>query len=200
MKENNLIVPKNYKLRAVRTMKPKPQANRINQYWGIDMTKILTARGWAYITVVLDWYTKEPCGWHIGQFSKAKDWLYAVENALENAKIETNKNLNLSIISDNGCQPTSHYFKNKCKILGLNQIFASFNNPKGNAETERFMRTMKEELLWIKEWKNIEEVEVGLNKWLSDFKNNYRHSKLNYKTVNEFKQQILSQNQLLPAA
>ncbi len=32
-------------------------------------------------------------------------------------------------------------------VLGIEQVFTSYDNPKGNAETERLMRTIKEELL-----------------------------------------------------
>jgi putative transposase len=38
-----------------------------------------------------------------------------------------------------------------CATLGITQAFTSYNNPKGNADTERLMRTLKEELLWLRE-------------------------------------------------
>ena len=41
----------------------------------------------------------------------------------------------------------------------LKQIFTSFNNPKGNADTERVMRTIKEDLVWIYEWDSSYSVE-----------------------------------------
>ena len=58
----------------------------------------------------------------------------------------------LSLMSDNGCQPTSIAFMAACGTLGVHQMFTSYNNPKGNADTERFMRTLKEECLWLQEW------------------------------------------------
>ena len=42
----------------------------------------------------------------------------------------------LQLISDNGSQPTSESFHERCKILGIEQIFTSYGNPRGNAETE----------------------------------------------------------------
>jgi putative transposase len=54
--------------------------------------------------------------------------------------------------SDNGCQPTSVAFMRACSTLGIHQAFTSDNNPKGNADTERVMRTLKEECLWLQEW------------------------------------------------
>jgi hypothetical protein len=34
--------------------------------------------------------------------------------------------------------------------LDINQILCSYDNPRGNAETERVIRTIKEELVWVK--------------------------------------------------
>lgn len=200
MRKHNLCKLKNQKLKALRTIRAKPKATRINQFWGIDMTKIQTQTGWAYITIVLDWFTKEPLGWHIGRHSKSCDWLEALEMALNTAGIETNKDLDLNLISDNGCQPTSKFFMKGCELLGINQIFTSYNNPKGNAETERFNRTAKEEFLWLREWFDVEEVQKELGIWLKNFKNHYRHSKLNYKTIVEFKRTFIKENQCILAA
>jgi putative transposase len=55
-------------------------------------------------------------------------------------------------MSDHGCQPTSMAFMQVCNTLGIHQVFTSNNNPKGSADTERVMRTLKEECLWPHEW------------------------------------------------
>jgi len=39
-----------------------------------------------------------------------------------------------------------------CHRLGVEQIFTSYNNPKAIVETERMMRTIKEEHLWLRKW------------------------------------------------
>jgi putative transposase len=53
----------------------------------------------------------------------------------------------LKLISDNGSQPTSVSFMRDMATLRIEQIFTSYDNPKGNADTERMMRTIKEEIL-----------------------------------------------------
>jgi len=57
-------------------------------------------------------------------------------------------NENLFLVSDNGCQPTSLSYMQACSTLGIKQIFTSWSDPKGNADTERVIRTLKENLLW----------------------------------------------------
>jgi putative transposase len=46
-------------------------------------------------------------------------------------------------MSDDGCQPTAVVFMKAYSTLGIQQAFTSYNNPKGNADTERVMRTLK---------------------------------------------------------
>jgi putative transposase len=54
-------------------------------------------------------------------------------------------------MSENACQPTAVSFIAGCSTMGIEQAFTAYNNPKGNADIERCMRTMKEECLWLPE-------------------------------------------------
>ena len=87
---------------------------------------------------------------------------------------------NLKLVSDNGCQPTSKSFMQSCHILGIVQIFTSYSNPKGNADTERMMRTIKEELVWTNEWDNQEEFGKAFSIWVDAYNSSYLHSSLGY--------------------
>jgi transposase InsO family protein len=55
-------------------------------------------------------------------------------------------------MADNGCRPTSLAFMRACAALGIRQAFTGYSNPKGNADTKRFLRTLKEDLVWLREW------------------------------------------------
>jgi hypothetical protein len=72
----------------------------------------------------------------------------------------------LKLISDNGTQPTSVSFMRQMATLGIEQIFTSYDNPKGNAETERMMRTIKEEMLWLNEFSGLEEGKDKIGQWI----------------------------------
>jgi len=69
-----------------------------------------------------------------------------------------------------------------CSTLEIKQIFTSYNNPKGNADTERMIRTMKEELFWLREWENERELSFELDKWVEYYNRNYLHSAHGYKS------------------
>jgi len=69
-------------------------------------------------------------------------------------------------MSENGFQLISVTFMKACYPLGTIQTFTSSNNSKGNAERARFMRTLKEELLWLREWSSTRQVEQALPTWV----------------------------------
>jgi putative transposase len=70
--------------------------------------------------------------------------------------------------------------------LGIHQEFTSYNNPKGNADTERVIRTFKEEYLWVQEWSDPFQVISTLGNWIEDNNKHYLHSALGYKTPRQY--------------
>ncbi len=198
MKEHNLLVKPNQRLRAKRDNqfnKSKPRASRPNEYWGIDMTKIMIPSfGWLYLVIVLDWHTKKIVGYSLSSHSMTKDWLDALNNACNNQFPEgiLSKQEDLYLVSDNGSQPTSKIFMEACSVLEIRQIFASYNNPKGNADTERVIRTIKEDFVWIREFSSPLEFTEDFKKWVENYNNDFPHSSLNYSTPSEYeKEQFL---------
>lgn len=162
------------------------------------MTKVLTNTGWAYVVLVVDWYTKKVVGHYCGEQSKSWHWLAALNKAVNRqfpAGIRNAKDAaELNLMSDNGSQPTSRSFMQACAALGIKQAFTAYNNPKGNADTERMMRTLKEELVWLCEWKSIEELKLSLDEFVESFNEGYLHSALGYKTPNKFEKEQMTLN------
>jgi len=194
MKSNNLLVTSNNNLRAQRVKYPtKPRASYLNQYWGMDMTKILFPSGWWYLHVVKDWFSKEIIGWSFNMTSTTEDWLEALNMAINKCFPRGIKQTLLppSLITDNGCQPTSTKFMKACSILELKQIFTSWNNPKGNADTERVMRSIKEDLVWVKDYDTAEQFKLDFDKWVNQYNCDYPHMALGWKTPEQFKHNTL---------
>jgi putative transposase len=191
MREHHLLVLPNRKLKAKRTpTRSKPKATKPNEWWGIDMTKVLVEGfGWVYIVVVLDWYTKELVGYYAGRPCTSRHWLEALDMAVNRQCPNGARGQGISLMSDNGCQPTSLAFMQACHTLGIHQVFTSYNNPKGNAETERMMRTLKEECLWLTEWSSPSELIRALEAWVDYYNSHYLHSALGYKTPSQFERE-----------
>ena len=147
------------------------------------MTKVkINGFGWIYIVLVEDWYTKKIVGYYSGLQCTARHWLEALDMAV-NSQFEFGiRGQGLHLMSDNGCQPTATDFMAACRHLDIDQAFTSYNNPKGNADTERLIRTMKEECLWLGDWTSPFDLVDELAKWVKSYNNTYLHSALGYRT------------------
>ena len=198
MGKHSLLVQKNDRLRAKRYVgRPKPRATCLNEYWGMDMTKILFPCGWWYLHVVKDWYSKEIVGWSFAPTSRTEDWLDALNNGVNRCFSQGIRSYAAkpALVTDNGCQPTSTKFMKACSELDIKQIFTSWNNPKGNADTERVMRTIKEDLVWIYDWDDPIKFKSAFATWVEKYNTDFPHMSLGWMTPSQF-----AQNTLLVAA
>jgi len=198
MQKHGLVVKPNTRLKAVRTpLKNKPKPTRPCEWWGIDMTKVMVEGfGWMYIVAVLDWYTKKIVGYYAGIQCRSCHWLEALNDAVNREFPNGVKGRELSLMSDNGSQPTSVAFMKACREMGIKQAFTSYGNPKGNADTERVFRTMKEELLWLREWHSPFELTDSLGIWVESYNKSYLHSSLGYRSPMKFEEEYQQNNQL----
>jgi len=198
MKERDLLVKPNLKLKARRdnqNNRNKPRAARPNQFWGIDMTKVMIQLfGWLYLVIVLDWYTKKIVGYSIRTRSKAKDWLDAVNMACNQQFPDgiLRKDQELFLVSDNGSQPASLDFMRACSVMEIKQIFASYSNPRGNADTERVMKTIKQDFVWVREFRSPSEFIEQFDLWVERYNTDRPHSTLGYRTPCDFEKEQLA--------
>lgn len=81
---------------------------------------------------------------------RTQEWREALEKAVLQEFPHGVRGQGLKLLSDHGCQPSSGSFLKMTATLDMEQIFTSFHNPKGNAATARFIRTLTEELLWLR--------------------------------------------------
>jgi putative transposase len=190
MQKHEFLVKPNMRIKATRTpARSKPKPDRPNQWWGIDMTKVMiNGFGWIYLVIVLDWYTKKIVGYYTGLECRSKHWLEALDMALNRQFPGGVRGNRLFLMSDNGSQPTSIGFMKECRELDINQVFTSYNNPKGNADTERMFRTMKEEFIWLREWTSPFQFVDELSRWIDYYNRSYLHSALRYKSPIQFEE------------
>lgn len=196
MKLHGLLAHQTQLNRAKRTEKSKPRSTVPNTLWGMDMTKVMVdSWGWLYLHVVVDWASKKLVGWQLSTTSKANDWKQALDNALNNQFPEGKpKEHELKLVTDNGSQPTSTGFIRDCSVLGITPCFTSYNNPKGNADTERFIRTLKEGCVWLRDWYSFEQLKTALNHWFNQYNGDYPHSSIGYLTPTDYESNYNREN------
>ena len=140
--------------------------------------------------VVLDWHTKKVVGHYAGLQARAWHWLVALNRATNRQFPDGVRDRALNLMADNGCQPTSLAFMRACAAMGIRQAFTSYNNPKGNADTERFLRTLKEELVWLRESTSPDVFFQAFDRWIVEYNNSYLHSGMCYRSPVAFEPNI----------
>jgi transposase InsO family protein len=85
--------------------------------------------------------------------------------------------------------------------LGIEPVFTRDDNPKGNAETERLMRTIKDERRWLQEFRTLEAAREAIAQWITvDDTQRDVHSALGYRSPVEFEAALRGQEAAQAAA
>jgi putative transposase len=66
--------------------------------------------------------------------------------------------------------------------------------PTGNAVAERFIQTLKVELIWTRDWETIAELREAITMWLDEYNHRRPHQALGWETPAERRAQNLSPN------
>jgi len=78
----------------------------------------------------------------------------------------------LALRHDHGSQYLSHHFQGELRCLGIASSPAFVRAPEGNGCAERFIRTLKEQVLWVQAFATVEE----LRRALVTFKTRYNRA------------------------
>lgn len=87
--------------------------------------------------------------------------------------------------TDHGPQYTGADCDALCARWRLAHTFAPVGRPTGNAVVERFIRTLKEELLWLQDWNSADELRAAITSWLAHYHTQRPHQALAWQTPNE---------------
>jgi putative transposase len=146
---------------------------RPNQMWGTDATATQTLEeGQVTIFVAVDHCTAECLGIHA---AKPATRFEALEPIRQGVRImfgcfAAGAATGLALRHDYGSQYLSDAFQSEILFLGMVSSPVFVRQLEGNGCVERFMRTLKEQLLWLRSFRNLEE----LRQALLDFQEQYK--------------------------
>ena len=132
--------------------------------WGTDATSCLTTEGHATIFFAIDHFTAECVGIHAarrGTRFEALEPLRQGVRAIFGIYAE-DVATGLSLRHDHGSQFLSDHFQTELAFLGIVSSPAFVREPEGNGCAERFVRTLKEQLLWLEPFATVEELRLAL--------------------------------------
>jgi putative transposase len=101
--------------------------------------------------------------------------------------------------TDHGPQYTGADCEALCKRWKLHHTFAPVARPTGNAVVERFIRTLKEELIWLRDWDSADELRTSIAGWLDHYLHHRPHQALNWQTPSERRAERLATPHALAA-
>lgn len=159
------------------------EIDALDQVWLSDITYVRLPTAFCYLAAVLDAYSRRCVGWHLSRFIDTRLTLVALEMALTARRPE----VGLIHHSDQGVQYASSEYVLRLQEIGAQISMASVGNPYENAKAESFFRTLKMEEVYIKDYRNFEEAQENIGRFIEEVYNQKRlHSSLGYLPPVEF--------------
>jgi transposase InsO family protein len=159
-----------------------------NEMWGTDMTTTSTILdGQAAIFIAIDHCTSQIVGIHA---SKRQDRFEALEPirqgvAMHFGEFDAVAAAGLKLRHDHGSNYMADDFQNEIKFLGIESSPAFVREPECNGCAERFMRTLKENLLRVRHFETIDELRQALLAFQTLYNSEWLLQRHRYRTPNQ---------------
>jgi len=155
------------------------EINEPNMVWAADITYIPMRRGFMYLVVVMDWYSRKVLSWRVSNTLDADFCVSALEEAIGRYGVPEIFN------TDQGAQFTGSKF---IKVLKLNNIRISMDGrgrAYDNIFVERLWWTVKYHYVYLHEFENGLELRKGLAGFFQLYNKERPHQTFDIKTPDE---------------
>src|SRR5947209_18396135 len=140
--------------------------------WGTDATATFTeAEGTVTVFAAIDHCTAECIGLHAVKKATRIEALEPIRQGVKEqfGAFSAGNAAGLSLRDDHGSVYMSDDFQNEIRFLGIESSPAFVRQPEGNGCIERFFRTLKEQLLWVRRFRYLAELRTAI----SEFRERY---------------------------
>ena len=156
---------------------------RLDQVWVVDMTYIRLPQGFVYLACVLDAFSRRVIGWQLSRDIDTRLTLAALNRAIAARRPAAG----LIHHSDRGVQYASGAYVARLEEIGACPSMSKAGCPYENAKAESFFKTLKQEEVYLNQYRNFEEARASLGTFLEAVYNAKRlHSSLGYLPPAEF--------------
>ena len=153
--------------------------DRPNRVWVGDVTFIATRKGWLYLAIMLDLYSRKIIGWSMSERIDKR----LVLDALDMALLRREYRVGIMHHTDRGSIYGSDEYVKKLTNHRLIPSMSRKGDCYDNAVAESFFSTLKNELIVSKIYDSREQARIEVFEYIEVFYNRQRiHQALNYKT------------------
>jgi putative transposase len=186
LRENQLLSP----ARQPQALPSHPHEGTIvaeapDRMWGADATATVTvAEGTVTVFAAIDHCTAECVGIHVVKKATRFEALEPIRQGIKEhfGLFSGGSAAGLRLRPDHGSVYMSDDFQTEIKFLGIEPSPAFVRQPEGNGCIERFFRTLKEQLLWIRHFRDLEELRAALIEFRERYNHHWILGRLNYRT------------------
>ncbi|KXG75022.1 IS3 family transposase [Thermotalea metallivorans] len=132
---------------------------RANQVWGVDITYVSMPKGWMYLFVIIDWYSRCIIDHELSNTMETGFMIEILQRAFKKAIPEI-------MNSDQGSQFTSNEYIDLLKENHVRIRMDSKGRATDNAITEGFFRNIKQEKLYIFEYSTPRKLRSLINEYI----------------------------------
>jgi transposase InsO family protein len=160
------------------------RTERVDLMWGTDLTSTLTGEGQASIFVTVDHCSTECVGIHAARRATRFEALEPLRQGVRACFGAFAKGIatGLQVRHDHGSQFVADDYQRELAFLGIASSPAFVREPEGNGCAERFIRTLKENLLWVRRFATIEELSLALHAFKDAYNRTWIVERHGYRT------------------
>ena len=151
---------------------------RPNQVWSTDITYIPMARGFMYLTAVIDWHSRYVLAWQLSNTLDGQFCLVALRQALQQGTPDI-------FNTDQGAQFTAHAFTDTVLAAGVQVSMDGRGRALDNIFVERLWRSVKYENIYLMDYANGFALHSGLDDYFGFYNVERPHQSLGYRTPKE---------------
>ncbi|MGH8866229.1 MAG: IS3 family transposase [Burkholderiales bacterium] len=153
--------------------------------WGTDATRFSTEQdGWCWFFGAVDHYTDEVVGWHVAKIGDRWAALEPIRQGVHYAYGTFAKEMarGLRLRCDWGPQYLATAWINEVKWLGITISPSYVGEPECNGVAERFMRTLKEQCLYLHQFQSLEDARVAIAEFIQRYNTQWLIERLGHRT------------------
>ena len=159
-----------------------------NLMWGTDGARVQTVEdGWGWIFIAVEHWNTECVGFHVCKKGTRYAALEPIAMGLTRiyGSVEPDVARGLALRMDNGTQDIAGHFLHQLHFWGIAPSFAFVEQPQTNGVAERFNRTLKEQVVHGRIFRNLAEVRDAVAAFVKLYNEQWRVEKLGFLTPNE---------------